>query len=550
MPKNINITTDINQLQSIPKPNNSNIIEHKDIANLVIDELVTKGFEIQSQEYRISVNLEVVQGVLHLNNKDSSVSEERGLMLTWINGYDKATGFRVEMGASNIEEIETGAEFFIEFDNKTFRRNSIDLVNHTKQYVQERIDQGLNNFTKFIAVREKFKQSIVSQEDYESMMGTFFFKDIITSSQLINLKNNFNLPSPCNVWNVWCEITKTFKSCHPKAWFKQQSSLSDLLMIKYITVSPPVDPAQTDLVSMIEESLTDLDIEKNVETEELEKTEEPKVLSLADYDLSTKKTTNIIVEDIVEDIVEEPEVVEEPENETSLLKLDDYEASDFPIAPEELPVWVDDIVEIVESNIEHTERVPVIEEDEDWSIMKAKEVEYPQQIEEATEEDAAEMLYGVDNSGGLTTLEIKPAFASEVNVETLVDNIESTDEADENLQDALDKAAEEGSGEFIEYPEITDEEAQYELEALQESNVLNAKEDLNSSIKGNDWDIDKAEIAVSLENQVASSEIQPVSEDELIISKKPVINEPSNNSSVTQNSNSNEATLESPNFEF
>ena len=180
MPKNINITTDINQLQSIPKPNNSNIIEHKDIANLVIDELVTKGFEIQSQEYRISVNLEVVQGVLHLNNKNSSVSEEQGLMFTWINGYDKATGFRVEMGASNIEEIETGAEFFIEFDNKTFRRNSIDLVNHTKQYVQERIDQGLNNFTKFIAVREKFKQSIVSQEDYESMMGKFFFKDIIT----------------------------------------------------------------------------------------------------------------------------------------------------------------------------------------------------------------------------------------------------------------------------------------------------------------------------------------------------------------------------------
>ena len=497
MPKNINITTDINQLQSIPKPNNSNIIEHKDIANLVIDELVTKGFEIQSQEYRISVNLEVVQGVLHLNNKNSSVSEEQGLMFTWINGYDKATGFRVEMGASNIEEIETGAEFFIEFDNKTFRRNSIDLVNHTKQYVQERIDQGLNNFTKFIAVREKFKQSIVSQEDYESMMGKFFFKDIITSSQLINLKNNFNLPSPCNVWNVWCEITKTFKSCHPKAWFKQQSSLSDLLMTKYITVSPPVDPAQTDLVSMIEESLTDLDIEENVKTEELEKTEEPKVLSLADYDLSTKKTTNIIVEEVVE----EPEVVEELENETPLLKLDDYEASDFPIAPEELPVWVDDVVAIVESNIEHTERVPVIEE--------------------------------------------APTFDN-----TTVDDQEELEETPPTMEETYDLVEEQQAEEFIEYPEITDKEAQYESEALQEFNVLDAKEDLNSSIKGNDWDIDKAEIAVSLENQVASSEIQPVSEDELIISKKPVINEPSNNSSVTQNSNSNEGTLESPNFEF
>ena len=75
--------------------------------------------------------------------------------------------------------------------------------------------------------------------------------------------------------------------------------------------------------------------------------------------------------------------------------------------------------------------------------------------------------------GGITAeVPIEVEEATEVNVETLVDNIESTDEADENLQDALDRAAEKGSGEFIEYPEITDEEAEHNIKAQEEIDMI------------------------------------------------------------------------------
>jgi hypothetical protein len=350
MPKNIDITTDQSQLQYIAAPTNTGLMEHKDVSSLVIGALSNKGFGIQSEEYRISVNKEVVQGVLHLihpNNDPESV-----LMFTWVNSYDKTTGFRCEMGASNVGVNALNTEFFIEFDTKVFRRNSTDLVNHTKQHVEERIDEGLNNFKKFIAVRDKLKVSAISEEEKERMMGTFFFKDAITSSQLITLKNSFKLPHIANVWSVWCEVTKTFKSCHPKAWFKQQAAVSQLLMDRYITPGATVDPAQTDIVCMIEEhpimdeNNTKLDTSDGIEFEPqlvpeealIAEDEKPKVLSLVDYDLATKENNEIKAEALVES-AEMEEQVPEPVEESPVLSLDDYEPSDFPVAPEELPVW-------------------------------------------------------------------------------------------------------------------------------------------------------------------------------------------------------------------
>ena len=178
MPKNIDITNDRSQLLSIPAPSGTGILEHKDVADLVSTELSNKGLIVTKEEYRISVNQDVVQGVLHLGHPDNDLTS--GLMFTWVNSYDRTTGFHCDMGSFSAVD---SSEMYIEFTSKSFRRNSTDLVKHTREYIQDQINEGPNNFKDFKIIRDKFKQTTITDKQIFEFVGKLFFNDDITSSQ-------------------------------------------------------------------------------------------------------------------------------------------------------------------------------------------------------------------------------------------------------------------------------------------------------------------------------------------------------------------------------
>jgi len=82
--------------------------------------------------------------------------------------------------------------------------------------------------------------------------------------------------------------------------------------------------------------------------------------------------------------------------------------------------------------------------DDDWSIDKAKEVEFPQQIE-ATEEEANELLHGVDNTGGLEN-----AADEEADMIKNEEIIDEKEEEDENLDLFVKQFCDEVSSELDE----------------------------------------------------------------------------------------------------
>jgi hypothetical protein len=504
MPKNIDITADRNQLQMIPVPGNSGILEHKTVADLIITQLLAKGFGIGVEEYRISVNKEIVQGVLHLNHPTADIAD--GMMLTWINSYDKTTGFRCEMGGYNMA---SGTDLFIETESKAFRRNSTDLLNHTIEYLDERIDEGLNNYKDFIIIRDKLKRSIISGDDYEKMMGTFFFKDAITSSQLIIIKNADKIMLTSTVWNMWLAVAETFKSSHPKAWFKQQTSVSKLLIDQYVQVAPLSDPAQTNIISQIESSISTLNDHDGLKSEPeiietVELNEKPEILSLTDYKHAVKENVNIQAESLVEAAEPEEVSVPEPVDETPIFSLENYEPSEFPLPPEDLPM----------------------------STNPAKD-EYS-----GTKQDGAEgQQEEVEDTKAIQEPEVVVEPAPLSVTSTVEEHLLSANPTLENRQESsiTSGADEKESDEKRPSQNGTDG-----IPAEQNSEEL-----LGTPIVE----------AIPLEDQVALSEVQPVSEAEKEVSKEPVVDEPLVIEGTLQpngefDNDSNKATLESPNFEF
>lgn len=461
MPKNINTVNDISHLQTIPAPVNSGSLEHKDIADMVILALAAEGYKILGEEYRISVNQDVVQGLLHLEH--TSINEfNSGICFVWVNSYDRTTGFHCDMGVYGRHSQHS--EIYIELEPKNFRRNSTDLVKHTNSYIQDRVKEGLNNFKEFSLIRDKFKTINLDTNEVCSMVGYLYLKDFISSSQLVNLKTliKSNLNQYPTVWNMLKILSNTFEGLHPKLWFKNQIAISNYLIDRYLietteVKSEFVDPAQTNLLTMIEEIESTNNTLDNIEP--IVEDEQPKVLNLSDYDAVFQENK----------IVEHYEVLEVVEPEVSVFPVNSY----------------DMIEEIVEQHIEN---------------------------------EITEFPKVPDNI---------PVFTLNQNNESNIqksDCSESGGESDSN-ESQTEEVCEDTVGDII---------------SNTENLLVHTLEENNKEV-------------VPLEEQVAMSEVQPVSEEELEISSKPVVNQPimeELSSNMNSEYDSKEKTLESPNFEF
>lgn len=230
MPKNIDVLTQ-SQLFTTTLPNSKGLMSHTEVAMLATNLLANKGLKIVKEEYRLSVNKEVAQGVYHLDHPDND--DYTGMMLVWVNSYDKTTGFRCEIGAyDRLNQVE----YFVDFDKKIFRRNSEDLVKHTTEYVEERIDTGILNFKKFLILESRLKGSNISYTRMCELIGTMFFNDYLTSSQMIIIKKELE-GGP--VWKSYECIADTLSKCHPKMWFKQQAGIVDIIRNEIATQPEP-----------------------------------------------------------------------------------------------------------------------------------------------------------------------------------------------------------------------------------------------------------------------------------------------------------------------
>jgi hypothetical protein len=398
------------------------VVSHGFIIDETRRQLEEHGFEIKTEMYNSNINGEVAQGVYHLSH---ATDPELGLMFAWANSYDKTMRFRCAIGGY----VFVCSNGMIAGDMSNYGRKHVgEAKDEVKAHIAQQVTGAQNYYDELVKAKEKMKSITVSDSDIALLMGKLYFTDsTITSSQLIVVKNQFKTPAhnygtnEDSLWTVYNHITFALKQSHPKTWMEDQKALhktvKELFLSKLNTED--TDPNQLSLLDQVNET---------VETEDV-------------VDMASPETEEIIEE--VEE-AEEANVEDTTLNENVSFSLDDYlgETDQEDVVDELLSVE-EEVVEEVEPEVKTDETgLFIVEEDSeedvtsdngsDWDIDKAKEVEFPQTIdldaeedndwdkleeagviketpvveakdtepfplEEATEEETTEMLYGVDN---------------------------------------------------------------------------------------------------------------------------------------------------------
>jgi hypothetical protein len=398
------------------------VVSHGFIIDETRRQLEEHGFEIKTEMYNSNINGEVAQGVYHLSH---ATDPELGLMFAWANSYDKTMRFRCAIGGY----VFVCSNGMIAGDMSNYGRKHVgEAKDEVKAHIAQQVTGAQNYYDELVKAKEKMKSITVSDSDVALLMGKLYFTDsTITSSQLIVVKNQFKTPAhnygtnEDSLWTVYNHITFALKQSHPKTWMEDQKALhktvKELFLSKLNTED--TDPNQLSLLDQVNET---------VETEDV-------------VDMASPETEEIIEE--VEE-AEEANVEDTTLNENVSFSLDDYlgETDQEDVVDELLSVEEEVVEEVVEEVKTDETGLFIVEEDSeedvtsdngsDWDIDKAKEVEFPQTIdldaeedndwdkleeagviketpvveakdtepfplEEATEEETTEMLYGVDN---------------------------------------------------------------------------------------------------------------------------------------------------------
>ena len=360
MPKTVNLTT-AQALFSIPLPNHGGaytVVSHKFIVEEVLAQLQANNLKVVDEVYKTNLNGEIAQGTYVL---EYGADPELSLMFAWVNSYDKSMRFKCGVGAS----ISMGNGCMFAGDISNYGRKHIyNAQQEVKDHIADQLTKAASFYKQLCDNKNAMKSIYMNAEEAGSFLGRLFFThDVITSSQLINIKastrktlNSGNI----KLWSLYTTICDTLRSSHPKTWMEQQKGLHAEVSKVYLTpfyealAESQKDPAQTNLLDQIEEienktiSFNPGEIveklplnapeeyDEDMTDFEAGSLDEPSMLSLDDY---LTETTNEKQDDnnLEEQTSDDKEEVTEEQN-TYL-----ESSSEFPVPPADIPVFIPDV---------------------------------------------------------------------------------------------------------------------------------------------------------------------------------------------------------------
>ena len=231
MPKQV-IITDRNDLNSITLPDHGEsytVISHDFIITEVLSQLQNKGLKIEKEEYCRNLNGEVATGIYHISEDTDS---DIGLVFTWTNSYDKTMRFKCAIGAY---DKKTGSRYIAEYSN-----GKVHSGENVKDDIKAQILNQINEYNKYLSQlitdKNSMKDITINEDEVANLMGLLFFKEgIITSSQLINIKNDYNNSTDTSLWSVYQHITVALMKSHPKHWLEQQKDVHSYIKNMFFT---------------------------------------------------------------------------------------------------------------------------------------------------------------------------------------------------------------------------------------------------------------------------------------------------------------------------
>lgn len=350
------------------------VISHSFAINTIMQALEDNGFEVTAEEYKCTTDAKVAHGTFLINYKGDP---DLSLMYTFNNSYDKSLRFRAAIGA----RINDNGAYMINNMDSWLRKHTGTADHEAHALINGHIENAVEYFDQLIRAKEEMELLTISKQEFGSIIGELFISDFLAVDQVSLIRKEFNKPSynyaqgKLNLWTCYQMIADALRLSHPAKWMNAQVQMHLYFITKY--------------------NIDVFDVDESDENEDTSDTESNSEDQTVDVEVNLPGFNN----------------VELPEGEELHTQMEEENA--------ELEVASDNIPQLQGSDYDEEEYEKVnldAEEDDDWDkleeagviaevkeetpIVKAKDTE-PFPLEEATEEAATEMLYGVDNTAGV-----------------------------------------------------------------------------------------------------------------------------------------------------
>jgi hypothetical protein len=366
MPRKIENTTKAH-LISVPLPQHAatyTVISHQFVMDYATQQLIAAGFNISDEIYRCTADGQIAQGVYRLNyNKDPELS----MMFAWTNSYNKQVKFKCVVGGyvNNTGSVMISGDI-----GNWVRKHTGTADTETKDTIDDYIANANMYYDQLLSDKLCMEKIDLNKRKQSQLLGCLFAEyEILTTEQASMVRDQMKKPlhvftSSDSLWAFYNYVTIALQKSHPRTWMEDQRILHYFISTvgNFQKVAAPVTPVA---VSEVEED-TDEDTEEFVDPNQTSILDQIDSIDVEEVD---KEVGELIVTGDAALSAEENVVDLDAEEDEDWNKL------------EEAGVIAKEVVEEV------VEETPVV---------KAKDTE-PFPLEEATEEETTEMLYGVDN---------------------------------------------------------------------------------------------------------------------------------------------------------
>ena len=148
------------------------VVAHGDVIDNAKNQILNAGFSINKEEYRMSNDGNVAQGVYHL---DYANDPDMGMMFAWSNSYNKTMRFKCAVGgyvficSNGVVRGDMGS--YSRKHSGTALQDVITEINHQISHAKEHYDV-------LLADKALLKNVILTPRDQGRILGELFAHDV------------------------------------------------------------------------------------------------------------------------------------------------------------------------------------------------------------------------------------------------------------------------------------------------------------------------------------------------------------------------------------
>lgn len=228
MPSKIPFYSEQN-LRLAPLPNHGGryaVVSHGDVIDAAKYKILSAGFTIKKEEYRMTVDGQVAQGVYHL---DYANDPDMGMMFAWSNSYNKTMRFKCAVGAyvficmNGVVSGNMGSYS---------RKHSGTALQDVIAQIDHQITHAKQHYDVLLADKQMLKNVKLSARDKGKILGQLFANDeILTLTQVGIVKREIDKPTHNynadidSAWTMYNHITLALKESHPSTFMKDHEKV-------------------------------------------------------------------------------------------------------------------------------------------------------------------------------------------------------------------------------------------------------------------------------------------------------------------------------------